>query len=152
MTEPVYFHVQNQRPVGVLLVVVGTIGLGVAWIFALPWVVRVAITLPCGASAIGGALWAFQGGYYKSWFADGRFYWSYPNCFDGRDDSCSIADIAEFQCITSRGEASSTTYRLLLRDGTTKRIDNDCIGGKKELFFRTLWKENRSIRFVELNK
>jgi hypothetical protein len=155
MESPLYFHTQNARPGGILFLVVGIVGLCGTWLFADAWPPRIIATAIFGTFAVGGGHAAFVGGYYRSWFADGHFYWTYPSRLDGRNDACVVGNVVEFQLIMTVGGVDSSCgsdrYRLILQDGTMKDIAPQCVGNAAA-FYQALRKENPSIRYIQLQK
>jgi hypothetical protein len=147
--EGPYFHVQAARPLGVAFLVFGVVGLCATWIFATEWLPRIVLTALCVGSLIVGLPAAVGGGCYRSRFDNGRVYWEYPSWFYGKDDSCPVEDVVEFQQISRSGDSdSSPTYRLLLKGGATKPIMQYCFGDCA-LFFRALQEENPTIVFTK---
>jgi hypothetical protein len=139
-----YFHVYKARPWGLLASAVGMTGLWATWLSAPPWTPLIALSLIFGSFVIVGLPAAVSGGCYRSWFA--RLY--------GRNDSCRLNDLAEFQQLGGLGAADSSeviSYRLVLRDGTVKPIQQHCFGDR-DAFIRALTKENRRIVFTQLAK
>ena len=126
---------------------VGNLALGA------PWTPLVALSIIFGSFVLVGLPAAVSGGCYRSWFSDGRVYWECPSRFYGRNDSCRVADLAEFQELGALGPSDSShviSYRLVLRDGTVKPIERNCFGDR-DAFIR-LTKENRRIMFTQLAK
>ncbi len=147
-----YFHVQKARPWGVIASAVGMTGLWATWLSAPPWAPLIALTVIFGLFVVVGLPAAVTGGCYRSWFADGRVHWEYPSRFYGRNDSCCVNDVAEFQQVGGVGGRDASdliAYRFVFRDGTKKSIKQDCFGDR-EAFVRALAKENRRIVFAQL--
>jgi len=149
MVEAGYFHVQKARPLGILFSVVGVVGLSATWVFATQWLARGVLTVLFAGCVVFGLPVAIGGGSYRSRFVNGHVAWEYPSRFYGRNDSCRISDVVEFQQVTKGwGEDSTVSYWFLLKDGTKKWIGQYCFGDR-DAFVRTLQSENPSIQFVE---
>ena len=143
--EGPYFHVQKARPTGILFSIVGIAGLCGTWIFATSWESRIALTIILGTFVVVGVAAVIGGGCWRSRFDGGHVYWEYPSRFYGKNDSCCIKDVVEFQH-TSREDSSR--YDLVLKDGTKKRIEQHCFG-YAALFLGALQEENPRIAFTE---
>jgi hypothetical protein len=143
-----YFHVQNSRPLGILFSLVGIVGLCATWIFAADWFPRIILTVFFVAFTVISLPSAIGGGCYRSRFDNGHVYWEYPSRFYGKNDSCRVTDIVELQQISSCSDSSIVTYCFLLKDGTKKRIRDNCFGDCIS-FIRALQEENPSIVFSE---
>lgn len=151
---PQDFHAQDARPIAILFLLVGTVGLSAAWLFPVGWIFRVGMSVIFGSFMVFGGPAAFGGGRYRSWFADGRVYWTYPSRFYGRNDSCRVGDVVEFQHVTGATGGNGggiIYYQLVLRDGTIKYVPPVCVG-EDEGFYRALLKENQSVGYVRLQK
>ena len=143
-----YFHVQRARPVGIVFSVIGIAGLCATWLissdFWVPdWFSKILMTVIFGACLVLGASTTVAGGYYRTWFAEGRVHWEYPGWFYGKSDSCPLENVVEFQQIVVI--EGSTIYRFILKDGRQKSIPQDCFGDFIA-FDQALWQEKASPR------
>ncbi len=145
------FHSQRARPIGIIFVIVGLIGVLATLVFATDSIARFALTFLFGGFLSVGAPGAIVGGYFRIWFTGGRVYWKYPSRLYGKEDSCAVSDIVRFErIIKSAGVDSSwEVYRLVLKDGTKKRINDNCFGDS-EAFSPALQRQNPSIKSMTL--
>ena len=76
------------------------------------------------------------GGEYRCWFDGELVHWTYPSRFYGRNDSCAIADIAEFLVNGINSDSMICRY-LVLKDGAKKPINDYCYGDQAAFVERT---------------
>lgn len=154
MVEAAYFHVEKGRLFGIVFFVVGITGLCATWIFAAAWDARIVLTIIFGLFAAGGLPALIGGGYWRSRFDNGHVYWECPSRFYGKNDSCCIQDVVEFQQIimapAGAGDAfgASYDYRFVMKDGTMKDIEQQCFGDVAA-FFHALQEQNPRILLTE---
>ena len=151
--EAPYFHVEKGRPFGIVFSVVGIAGLCATWIFAAAWDARIVLTIIFGLFAAGGLPALIGGGCWRSRFYNGRVYWECPSRFYGKNDSCCIQDVVEFQEIifsAGAGDISpaSYDYRFVMKDGAMKDIEQQCFGDVAH-FLYALQERNPSILYTE---
>ncbi len=143
--EGPYFHVEKARPTGILFSIVGIAGLCGTWIFATSWEPKLALTIIFGGFVVVGIPAVIGGGCWRSRIDNGHVYWEYPSRFYGKNDSCCIKDVVEFQ---HSSREDSSRYDLILKDGTKKWIDQHCFG-YAALFLDALQEENPRIAFTQ---
>ena len=149
--EAPYFYVEKGRPFGIVFSVVGIAGLCATWIFATAWDARIVLTILFGLFAAGGLPALIGGGCWRSRFDNGYVYWECPSRFYGKNDSCCIQDVVEFQeIIAGAGDASpeSCYYRFFMKDGVMKDIEQQCFGDVAALV-QALQEQNPRILYTK---
>jgi len=151
-----FSHSQRARPIGILFLIAGVIGLVAAWCLAYSWATQIVLTVFFGLFAVGGGSLAIYGGEYRTWIVDGQVHWNYPTRIQGSSGSCSVADVVELQhvIINNGGTGGREFYRLVLCDGTTKALSFECIGDVRnaEVLYRAMRKTNPSILFNDITE
>ncbi|MDZ4779615.1 MAG: hypothetical protein SGJ19_05130 [Planctomycetia bacterium] len=145
------FHHQPARPLGIVFLVAGVLGLGAVWYFNDRWFPLAVGTFVFGACILFGGISTVVGGAWRCRLEDGALHWSCPSRFHGDNGHCRIAEIREFQWLKDPASEVSE-FRLLLADGSVRKIARDCVGetaGFRKLY-ETLRTENRALRFVVL--
>jgi hypothetical protein len=154
---PQDFYAQRARPLALLFLIAGILGLAATWLWVTNWFAIAIASVAFGVFVVFGVPAVLAGGQYRSWFEDGRFCWTYPSRFYGRNDSCAVGDVVEFQHVYPGGGvdggSGSDYIQLALRDGTKKYVSPDCVGFQNyDRLYQELQKDNPSILYVRVDE